>query len=87
MHAVFAFAAEVMRDEDYIARLGKLGPIVYIPKVVSYYRRGHTSLTNKNVTALHSKLTLLATYLESIEPSHGKLKKRLQKRVLLTLKK
>ena len=73
-------------DKDFLARLGQLGPIVYIPEVVSYYRRGHSSLTNKNISARFSKLTLLSNQLHSLTPSQKRLKKRLQRRILMRLK-
>lgn len=73
-------------DKDFLARLGRLGPVVYVPEIVSYYRRGHASMTNKNISAIYSKLILLSNQLKSINSSNNRLKKRLQFRILLTLK-
>lgn len=73
-------------DKDFLARLGQLGPVVYVPEVVSYYRRGHSSLTNMNISALFSKLTLFNNQLHNLAPSQKRLKKRIQYRILKGLK-
>lgn len=84
----YRYASE---DKDFFARLSKLGPIVYVPQVVSYYRRGHASLTRshqrKPITAHLNKLDLLSEHLKSFNSGSEALKSRLQHRILLTLKK
>ena len=73
-------------DKDFLARLGKLGPVVYVPRVVSYYRRGHESLTKNKMRAACGKLVCLENHLATLTPASGPLYQRLQQRILLTLK-
>lgn len=74
-------------DKDFLARLGKLGPVVYVPRVVSYYRRGHESLTKNRMRAACGKLLCLENHLATLTPASGPLYQRLQQRILVTLKK
>jgi glycosyltransferase involved in cell wall biosynthesis len=74
-------------DKDFFARLGRLGPVVYLPKVVSYYRRGHDSLTNDMIITAYKTLHLLKKHLSVIEPINTRVKKRLQVRIMIELKK
>lgn len=78
----YRYASE---DKDFFARLGRLGPIVYVPKVVSYHRRGHVSLTSDRILAAYNKLFSLQNYLNSNEPHRRQLKKRLQFRIFSQL--
>ena len=79
----YKFAAE---DKDFFARLGSLGPVVYIPEIVSFYRRGHSSLTNNSMRTFYSQLLLFKNHLQLIDPQRKKFKRRLQWRILNTLK-
>jgi glycosyltransferase involved in cell wall biosynthesis len=74
-------------DKDFFARLGQLGPIVYVPKVVSYYRRGHTSLTSKRLDVPFKQYLLFEKHLASLNHRRPDLKERLQYRLLLALTK
>ncbi|GEM_PF-3182438 len=79
----YRYAAE---DKDFFARLGRLGPIVYIPEVVSFYRRGHSSLTKNSLRTYFSQLLLFENHLKSTDPQQHKLRARLKWRILNTLK-
>ena len=73
-------------DTDFFARLGQLGPIIYVPEVVSYYRWGHSSIWKKRVLASYSRLLLFAKHYGSLKAEQRDLKKRLKSRMLQTLK-
>ncbi len=79
----YRFASE---DKDFYARLGRLGPVVYVPHVVSLYRQGHASLTRNIQRTLFSQLRLFEDHLNSLEPEREAYRKRLQWRILSTLK-
>jgi len=78
----FHYAAE---DKDFFARLGQLGPVVYIPKVVSFYRRGHESLTKNILIKEIHKLMLFDKHLQKLDVGHERLRRRLNYRKLLSL--
>ena len=73
-------------DTDFFARLGQLGPIVYVPQVVSYYRWGHSSIWKKRGLALYSRFMLFEKHITSIGAERKDLQKRLKCRMLQTLK-
>jgi len=73
-------------DKDFFARLGKMGPVVYVPKVVSYYRRGHQSLTNNSFLAPYYAIFLFGNHLNQMDYRYDKLRKRLKIRILIELK-
>ena len=52
-------------DTDFFARLGQLGAIVYIPKVVSYYRKGHDSLAKSRILMDYSRFLFFEKHLKS----------------------
>jgi glycosyltransferase involved in cell wall biosynthesis len=79
----FSHACE---DTDFFARLGRLGPIFYVPKVVSYYRKGHSQYTSKKLLLACSRFMLFEKHLMALEPEQTVLRERLQKRMLTTLK-
>ena len=79
----YRFAAE---DKDFFARLGRLGPVVYVPEVVSLYRRGHASLTRDGQRTFSSQLLLFTNHLKELDPKRKRFRKRLQWRILGTLK-
>lgn len=74
-------------DKDFFARLGKLGPIVYVPKIVSYHRVGHEALTNNSAVVAYNQFLLFEKHLRNIEPGQERLRTRLQLRLLASLKK
>jgi len=73
-------------DTDFFARCGQLGPIVYVPKVVSFYRREHGSLYSNSALLAYSRLLLFEKHLSSMDAKQKDLRKRLQFRMLQSLK-
>ena len=77
-------------DTDFFARLGQLGGIVYVPQVVAYYRSGHARMWSDDVKngmiCEYSSLLLYEKHLKSLVQGRLELKKRLQDRLLSTLK-
>lgn len=73
-------------DTDFFARLGLLGPIIYVPEVVSYYRIGHSQLWGRKLLGEYSRFLLFEKHLNSITSDRNDLKKRLQYRMLSVLK-
>ncbi|MBE0426195.1 MAG: glycosyltransferase family 2 protein [Nitrospirae bacterium] len=73
-------------DTDFFACLGQLGPIVYVPEIVSYYRMGHNQLWANNFLGEYSRFLLLEKHLNAITSDRNDLKKRLQFRMLNVLK-
>ena len=74
-------------DADFLARLGQLGPVVYLPEVVSYYRRGHTAIWNDDLRANISRLQLWGKHMSLLGTEQAELRRQLQKRMLKALKK
>ena len=74
-------------DKDFFARLACLGPIVYVPKVVSHYRIGNESLTKNEISVACAQIQLFEKHLNLLEDSQEMLRKRLELRILLSLKK
>jgi glycosyltransferase involved in cell wall biosynthesis len=72
-------------DTDFYARLGQLGPIVYVPKVVSYYRVGHAQIWDNKILGAYSFFLLIEKHLECVRGEQSKLRKRLEERMLATL--
>ena len=72
-------------DTDFFARLAALGPILYVPKVVSYYRKGHSSIWDKQFLSEYSRFLLFEKHLQLLGPDNSELKKKLQKRMRSTL--
>ena len=68
-------------DVDFFARLAKLGPIAYLPKVVSFYRTQHTSLCGNRPLLAYSRLLLFEKHLRTLPPHQKELRKRLQFRL------
>ncbi len=79
-----------IEDIDFFARLGQLGPVVYVPKVVSYRRIGHDQLTSESVNDSlvwqYYRFLLFEKHLKYLNSAHKEMKKRLQVRMLYTLK-
>ena len=74
-------------DGDFLARLGQLGPVVYLPEIVSYYRRGHSAIWNDDLRANISRLQLWGKHMGLMGPEQIELRKQLQKRMRKALKK
>jgi glycosyltransferase involved in cell wall biosynthesis len=64
-------------DADFFARLARLGPIVYVREVVSYYRRGHTAVWSNQLRADYSRLQLFQKHLALVSDEHSEVRKRL----------
>jgi glycosyltransferase involved in cell wall biosynthesis len=77
----------ISEDKDFFARLGRLGSVVYVPKVVSYYRQGHDSLTNNRILTSFKMLKLFEKHLNEVESINQRMIKRLHTRTLIELKK
>jgi len=77
----------ISEDKDFFARLGQLGPLVYVPKVVSYYRRGHHSLTENDILTSYRKLQFFDVHINYVKDKNPKMCDRLQLRILMELKK
>lgn len=72
-------------DTDFFARLGQHGPIVYVPKIVSYYRMGHNQIWGNRFLGEYSRFLLFEKHLQSMKADQKNLKKRLQSRLLAVL--
>ncbi|MGI8739295.1 MAG: glycosyltransferase family 2 protein [Gammaproteobacteria bacterium] len=68
-------------DADFFARLARLGPIVYVKEIVSYYRRGHSAMWNNQLRADYSRLQLFEKHLELAIDDDDSLRKQLQFRL------
>jgi glycosyltransferase involved in cell wall biosynthesis len=73
-------------DTDFFARLSRLGPIVYVPKIVSYYRFGHSSIWSENFFSVYSKFLIFEKHIKSVGDRRSLLHKRLRYRLRETLK-
>ena len=72
-------------DADFLARLGQLGPIVYLPEVVSYYRRGHAAIWHDTIRTSVSQVQLWTKHLSLIGDSKPQLRQRLLQRLVPVL--
>jgi len=63
-------------DADFFARLARLGPLVYLREVVSYYRRGHSALWSNRLRADYSRLQLFEKHL-ALSGENDALRRRL----------
>ncbi len=77
---LFRYAAE---DKDFFARLGEMGPIAYVPEIVSLVRRGHTSLTANSLRTEYWALHLYEKHMRRVrsDADRAPLYRRLQFRV------
>ena len=73
-------------DTDFFARLAALGPIVYVPKVLAYYRRGHVSLSNNNLLMEYSRFLLFEKHLKLNRNERKDLHNCLKYRMLSSLR-
>lgn len=78
-------------DTDFFARLGRMGPIVYVPRVVSYYRTGHARMwsnsSRNNLLCEYNNFLLYEKHLSSVSGIRMEMLGRLRQRMLDTLKK
>ena len=76
-------------DTDFFARLARLGPLVYVPRVVAWYRRGHESRWSSNAAnnliCEYNNLKLFEKHLAS-GGGDREITVRLRQRILDTLK-
>jgi len=72
-------------DTDFFARCGQLGPVVYIPKIVSFYRKADGTLSANKALLAYSRVLLLTKHLMSINAERRELRKRLQYRMFRNL--
>lgn len=75
-----------IEDTDFFARLGKLGPIVYVPEVMSFYRQGHNQMVSKKGLLAINRFLLFEKHLQSLTDSETQMKKRLRRRLLDVLR-
>ncbi len=73
-------------DKDFFARLGRLGPVAYIPQVVSLYRRGHQSLSQNHLKISSAQLRMAAGVLDAPGSYRAEFLKRMQTRVAVALR-
>lgn len=76
-------------DTDFFGRLALMGPIVYVPQVVSYYRRGHVSKWGNgnanNIICEYNNYRLFKKHL-TLANIPREMEKRLRTRMLHTMK-
>ncbi|MDA8174634.1 MAG: glycosyltransferase [Nitrospiraceae bacterium] len=76
-------------DTDFFGRLALLGPVVYVPKVVAYYRKGHQSKWSNNdinnMVCEYNNIILFEKHL-GLANGNREMKKRLQERMLHSMK-
>jgi glycosyltransferase involved in cell wall biosynthesis len=80
----FRYAGE---DKDFFARLALRGPVVYVPRVVSYLRRGsdHESVTSNRLRTAYWSLLLYRKHLETARGRDQRLFRRLRQRIRKSL--
>jgi glycosyltransferase involved in cell wall biosynthesis len=72
-------------DKDFFARLARLGPIAYVPQVVSHYRRGQASLTQNSLRTEYGSMILFRKHLAMLTPRQHVFARRLRSRILSAL--
>jgi len=73
-------------DIDFFARCSQLGPIVYVPKVVSFYRRQQDSLSGDKILLSYSWFLFAEKHLLSMKAEEKDLRKQLKFQILKILK-
>ncbi len=77
-------------DTDFFARFAQMGPIAYVPRVLAYVRRGHVQMWENNILnnllCEYNNILLFGKHLASLDNDQKEIKKRLQNRMLNTLK-
>lgn len=77
---------ESIEDADFFARIGNLGPVVYVPEIVSFYRVGHSQKMGRTFINAYNRLMLFDKHLRQLDPGQIDLKERLQMRLFGSLK-
>jgi glycosyltransferase involved in cell wall biosynthesis len=72
-------------DTDFYWRLARLGAIVYVPDIVSYYRKGHQSLISNRLLWQYSRFLLFEKHLQMLAKKEKQFKKVLQRRLRRTI--
>lgn len=72
-------------DADFLARLGRLGPVAYVREVVSLYRRGHAALWADDLRTGCSRVQLWEKHLALLDDGAAPLRRRLHDRLLNVL--
>ena len=70
----FFYACE---DTDFFLRISELGPIIQVPDIVCYIRRGHESLTADSIPMQYSRFLLFEKHLKSLARGKDGLKEKL----------
>ena len=73
-------------DTDFFARLATLGPIVYVPRVVSLHRRQHNSLCTNTPALLHNRLLLYEKHISATKKTNVILNRRLCHNLFITFR-
>ena len=68
-------------DTDFFLRISELGPIVYVPEVVCYYRRGHKSLTKEAIFMQYSRFLYLEKHLKLLSRDDNEIREMLRSRL------
>lgn len=74
-------------DADFLARLGQLGPVVYLREIVSYYHRGHQALWSDDLKTAVSRFQLWDKHLRLLGDDKKDLRVRLQTHIKMALEK
>lgn len=61
-------------DTDFFLRMSELGPIIHVPEILCYVRRGHDSLTDKRILMRYSRFLLFEKNLKSLAGNENGLK-------------
>jgi len=72
-------------DADFLARLGQLGPVVYVREIVSLYRRGHAQIWADDVRSSISRVQLWTKHLDLIGDARPEFRDQVQSRLLPVL--
>lgn len=74
-------------DTDFFARIASLGPILYLPEIVSFCRVGHNSLTAESILMGYSQFLIFEKHLNLTSSDKEEMQLRLQFRLLKAMKK
>jgi glycosyltransferase involved in cell wall biosynthesis len=76
----FSHAAE---DKDFLARLALTKAVVYVPRLLAYYRKGHNSQTQADMGA--GSFHWFTKHIRMLNHDRSNIRQRLQKRLRLAL--
>jgi len=68
-------------DTDFFLRIGELGPIVHVPEVVCYFRRGHESLTKDRTLMHYSRFLYFEKHLKWLAGRENEFREMLRTRL------